>query len=190
MRTFHKVFSDLWGSPMQALVKCSVFAVVFGVAMSLILARSTDALTMVVYAVATGYSFSIVLMLIFTAVASGASNSARSSVSGTPLLFYGLANHQQGSIARGGRLEVGEASITFVPNRTDAKFGADRLEIPLRDVLSAEVAARTGNPLSGGLRKRLKIETSSIGSQYFVLNGKVDRCASIVNEAIESLQRG
>lgn len=95
---------------------------------------------------------------------------------GRPVLHVGEAvrwsppaNRDQGGRAVGGRLFVTQSRMVFQPNRIDALFGGKNWECDLDEIDSFGTVPRDGNPFSGGVRNRLRVETSDGDVERFVI---------------------
>jgi hypothetical protein len=82
-----------------------------------------------------------------------------------------FANHVQGGQGQGygGRLFITNERLVSIPVAASQSHGASRAEFDLRNVLTAEVAARGSGPGIGSLRRRLRLRTSSGDMEYFVV---------------------
>jgi hypothetical protein len=80
-----------------------------------------------------------------------------------------LANAVQGDRAYGGHLYVTSRWLLFVPNGLSGAHGGLRSEVPLADVVSADVARRGWNQRGGAWRRGLRIVTASRAGMYFVV---------------------
>ena len=85
------------------------------------------------------------------------------------------ANRSQGNRAVGGRLFLTSERLVFVPNRLDDVLGGESWSRSRQDVDDVAVEPRGLNPLSGALRRRLRIVFPD-GVEFFV----VPRVAELV----------
>ncbi len=85
------------------------------------------------------------------------------------VLWSKLANRMQGRRAVGGCLFLTETRLLFVPNHLDAITGGRQWEIPRSQVRSVGRQGPDGGLFSGGLRTRLRIDTTT-GTELFVVN--------------------
>jgi hypothetical protein len=81
-------------------------------------------------------------------------------------------------ITSGGWLAVTDKRVLFQPNRFDAATGKRPWECPLASVRAIDAADRDPAMLSGGVRKRLGIQTSE-GVELFVVNGLEKKVAEL-----------
>ncbi len=83
--------------------------------------------------------------------------------------FAILANHTQGRRAVGGRLFATNLNLRFVANRLDRHTGGHDFAIPRDEITSVEVAERSAEAFTGGMRRRLRVLTMA-GGELFVVN--------------------
>lgn len=101
---------------------------------------------------------------------------------GEPVIWQKLANRQQGtSRAVGGRLCLTKFALYFQPSRFDALFHGLTWKADLRQISKVGIEPRDGNPFSGGIRERLRIDLVDGSTEVFVVNG--------LNEVLDRLQR-
>ena len=85
-----------------------------------------------------------------------------------------FANHTEGYTARGGRLWLTDKRLVFHPHALDKGLGARSVDIPLSQITGVgkePAGCGPGAWFSGGLRARLRIETSDGSKHLFVVNG-------------------
>lgn len=99
------------------------------------------------------------------------------------LLWKRLANRTQGGRAIGGALYLTEQRLLFQPHRIDALTGGKAWSAPLASILAAGTEARNGDPFSGGLRTRLRLDIAGSGPELFVVN-KIDEVIEKITRAI------
>lgn len=100
---------------------------------------------------------------------------------GEELRWQRSANRTRGSRAIGGRLFLTSRRLVFMPNRVDALFTARPWAAPLGAVRDVGVESRDGNPFSGGLRKRLRLDFDH-GPELFVIRN-LDDVVTMMREA-------
>jgi hypothetical protein len=81
-----------------------------------------------------------------------------------------LANRTQGNRAVGGRLYLTATRLLFEPNRVDARTGGHQWTAPLADIIAVGTEPRDGNPMSGGLRERLRLTLADGSAELFVIS--------------------
>ncbi len=92
---------------------------------------------------------------------------------GESVLWRARANHSTGGLARGGELDLTETRLIFTPNVLDSMLLAKVWQADLRDIGAVDVAGRNGSPVSGGLRRRLRVSCDD-GQHLFVVNDPED----------------
>lgn len=80
------------------------------------------------------------------------------------------ANHTQGWLARGGRLTVEGADLTFSCNPIDRILFGRSLRVPVSDVVGVDVAPRGSNPFNGSLRRRVSLQLANGQQHLFVVS--------------------
>lgn len=86
--------------------------------------------------------------------------------------------------AQGGQLHLTDRRLVFRPHAFDRLLRGREWNVTLDRVVGVEIEPRSGNPLSGGLRDRLRIEDVDGDVQLFVVN-KLD---SVVDEIRQATQ--
>jgi len=81
---------------------------------------------------------------------------------------------QSAQRAVGGRLFLTTSRLLFEPNRVDAATGGASWSAPLSDVQTVGTTAPDGNPRSGGLRTRLRVDLANGQAELFVVNQLAD----------------
>ena len=79
------------------------------------------------------------------------------------------ANWSRKGIARGGTLVLTDRRLIFKPNSIDASVGLRASQWPIRSIDRVSVAPRNYNPLSGGLRRRLRVDLTDGTRELFVV---------------------
>jgi hypothetical protein len=98
---------------------------------------------------------------------------------GEQLILRRRANRVEAGTARGGHVHLTNRRIVFEPHSVETSLtGAAFVELPLGDVVGADVAPRTWSRIDGGLRRRPRIQTRSGQPELFV----VARPAEVVTE--------
>jgi len=69
----------------------------------------------------------------------------------------------------GGLLIITDQRMLFQPNRFDTTTGRKSWECPLDAVTNIEIIDREGKTLTGGVRKRLEVQTVH-GAETFIVN--------------------
>lgn len=85
-------------------------------------------------------------------------------------------------ITSGGKLLVTNRRVLFQPNRFDMFTGKSLWDCPLTSAIGIAVVDRDPAVLSGGMRKRIEIQTSD-GTQIFVMN-QVDKKAQALRKLL------
>jgi hypothetical protein len=81
------------------------------------------------------------------------------------------ANRTQNSgRAVGGRLFLTDERILFEPHRLDARTGGKPWGAALTAIVRVGTESADGNPFSGGLRTRLRLDLSDGNAEFFVVN--------------------
>ncbi|MBW0100901.1 hypothetical protein [Pseudonocardia sp. KRD291] len=94
------------------------------------------------------------------------------------------ANHSQGHLARGGLLTVTPGLLLFEPHHYEQRLGGATVQLSANEVTGIEVAPRAlRRPLSGGLRRRLRITTAESSVHLFIVSG-VERVVARVNDVL------
>jgi len=100
------------------------------------------------------------------------------------VVWQQLANRTQSAgRAVGGRLFLTSTRLLFEPNRVDAATGGENWSAPLTDIKSVGKQSRDGNPLSGGLRDRLRLTLADGSAELFVVN-RLDKVIGVVQDAV------
>ena len=103
------------------------------------------------------------------------------------VLWRRAANRTQSDRrAVGGRLFLTASRLLFEPNRLDAVTGGESWSTPLASIRSVGVEARDGNPLSGGLRARLRLDLVGGDAELFVVN-HVGDVVDVIRQAVGQL---
>jgi len=76
---------------------------------------------------------------------------------GEALLLEQRANWSRRGVARGGTLLVTESRVIFEPNSYEASIGLAQTAWSREEIAAADVAHRGWNPISGALRRRLRL---------------------------------
>ena len=97
---------------------------------------------------------------------------------GETLLLEQRANWSRRGIARGGTLFVTESRVIFEPNSQEASIGLAQNEWSREELASTDVAPRGWNPISGALRRRLRLTLRDGTVLLFV----VDDPSSLITE--------
>lgn len=90
--------------------------------------------------------------------------------------------------AQGGRLHLTDRRLIFRPHAFDRLLRGREWEVALDRVVGVGIEPRSGNPLGGGLRNRLRIEDVDGDVQLFVVN-KLDAVVDEVRKASEAPER-
>ena len=88
--------------------------------------------------------------------------------------------------AVGGFLFLTASRLLFEPNRVDAVTGGESWSAPLASIRSVGIEPRDGNPLSGGLRDRLRLDLADGDTELFVVN-HVDDVVNVIRKASANL---
>jgi hypothetical protein len=98
--------------------------------------------------------------------------------SGESVVFEFRANHTEGWRSVGGKLWLTSSHIRFRANTVESDMLGHDVDVARPQVASVDVAPNTwrGGPLSGGLRKRLRI-TDTRGQEHLFVVGKPARRA-------------
>ncbi len=89
-------------------------------------------------------------------------------------------------ITSGGTLVVTNRRLLFQPNRFDTFTGKSTWACPLDSATGIAVVDRDPTVLSGGMRKRIEIQTSD-GTQIFVVN-QVDEKAKALRKLLNLIE--
>ena len=92
------------------------------------------------------------------------------------------ANRTQGNRSVGGRLFLTNQRVLFEPNRVDSITGGQRWSVDLTEVHEVGVEKRGMNPVSGALRKRLRLKCTGT-TELFVVN-HVDEVIDVLKTAL------
>ena len=84
--------------------------------------------------------------------------------------------------AQGGKLHLTDRRLIFRPHIFDRLLRGREWEVALDRVVGVGIEPRSGNPLGGGLRNRLRIEDRDGHVQLFVVN-KLD-------DVVDEISRG
>ena len=99
------------------------------------------------------------------------------------VLWKRAANRTQSDLrAVGGRLYLTATQRYFEPSRLDAVSGGQRWSVALASIRHVGTEQRDGNPLSGSLRTRLRLDLAEGGVELFVVN-HVDDVAKAISQA-------
>lgn len=109
---------------------------------------------------------------------------------GEAIVWRRAANRtQSGRRAVGGRLFMTRGRLLFEPSRFDAAFRGQAWECWLTNISGVSNEAAGGDLLSGGLRKRLRLDLADGSAELFVVN-HVHEAMEIVRRAMdEAVQR-
>jgi ABC-type taurine transport system ATPase subunit len=99
-----------------------------------------------------------------------------------------LANRTQGNRAIGGRLVVTDRRLAFSPSSVERRLRAQDWQCLLAEVREVDTAKRTADPLSGGLRRRVRVALTGNREELFVVND-VDEVARQIRAVLPDRDR-
>jgi hypothetical protein len=82
-------------------------------------------------------------------------------LSGEVIRWKKPAGYSLETTAIGGTLFVTSIALVFMPNRLSSRRDWGPQRIPIDTIAKIAVQERTGTPYNGGMRRRLRIETTS-----------------------------
>jgi hypothetical protein len=94
-------------------------------------------------------------------------------------------NMEQGGLGYGGRVKVTNQRITFTPIAASRASGGRDWEIPLGEIVEADVAPREMRVNGGAWRHRLRLRTQTGAAEYFVV-WRPRRQAAVINRILSS----
>lgn len=99
---------------------------------------------------------------------------------GEHFVFERRANRTQGGRARGGRLGLTNRRLVFEPHPVERGLTrASSLTLRLPEIGAADVAPRSWQLFSGGLRRRLRIQLAGGSQELFVVSRASDLATQI-----------
>jgi hypothetical protein len=110
---------------------------------------------------------------------------------GESIIWRGRCNWLQGAAARGGSTAFTSQRVLFEPNRMDGLLGAHSRDISLGEIDSVTIDAAIKNvrsPLSGGLRRRIRIHLAN-GTHEVFLVSDAERRREQLEELVDRAKR-